>query len=101
MDRLITVHAYVSGKVMSADSRTAIKLVKSVWVECKRGCYKEYTYSVNNTRIFYNMMSSAKFKVKGEKCVGGKGCKTCSAVSTCVNMTVIDKKRTYCYWKVT
>jgi hypothetical protein len=61
-------------------------------VEYTRGCNKEYLYSADDTGQFYNMMPCAKFKVKGEICVGGKGCNICSAGSKCVNMTAIDKE---------
>jgi hypothetical protein len=66
------VYAKVSGEALSVDSKTAIEWVKSVWVECQQGYSEEDIYKADETGVFYNMTLDSTFKIKGEKCVGGK-----------------------------
>jgi hypothetical protein len=47
------------------------------------------------------MTPDSTFKLKGEKCVGGKMSKNCLTVLMCVNMTGTDKKKKTRYWKIT
>jgi hypothetical protein len=74
--------------------------VKSFWEECKKEYSEEEICIADETGLFYYMPPDTMFKFKGEKCVSGRKLKKRLIVLICVNMSGMDKKKTFCNWTI-
>ena len=62
----------ISGEANSINCADVRYWIEQIWNEIEVDYKEDEIFNIDETGLFYNLMPDKTFRVKGEKCIGGK-----------------------------